>query len=171
MDCTKIPKYLPGRETRSPSDFEFFLEGIMEAPRGQRNVALHPGRYQGAHMGADNIGQIPCADGNCYNRGAGCANGNCAGSPANMGNYGSRNTSNSIQNMAMPTPTFSEVPAIPTSNSRTTTDTELPSLSPLPSPGLGPLVPTTPGASLPPGRLNEVRPVLPPISVGPAGSR
>ena len=169
VDCTKIPKYLPGRETRVPNDFEFFLEGIMEAPRGQRNVALHPQYYQGAHMGAENIGQIPCADGNCTNRGAGCANGNCAGSPANY--QGTRTTSNSISSMAMPTPTFPDVPAIPTSNSKTTADPDLPSLTPLPSPGLGPVVPTTPsGASLPPARLNDPRPVLPPIS-GPTGSR
>src|SRR5439155_16413362 len=40
VDCTKIPRHLPGRETRTPSDFELFLEGILEAPRGQRNVGF-----------------------------------------------------------------------------------------------------------------------------------
>lgn len=29
---------LPGTETRSPSDFELFIEGILEAPRGPRDV-------------------------------------------------------------------------------------------------------------------------------------
>ncbi|MCI0643058.1 MAG: pilus assembly protein N-terminal domain-containing protein, partial [Gemmataceae bacterium] len=32
MACTQLPKYFPGRETRSPDDFELFLEGILEAP-------------------------------------------------------------------------------------------------------------------------------------------
>jgi pilus assembly protein CpaC len=38
MSCDQLPKYLPGQETRSPDDFELFLEGIMEAPRGPRRV-------------------------------------------------------------------------------------------------------------------------------------
>lgn len=38
MDCNQVPKRLPGRETRSPDDYELFLEGILEAPRGQRRV-------------------------------------------------------------------------------------------------------------------------------------
>lgn len=29
---------LPGQETRSPSDFELFIEGILEAPRGPRDI-------------------------------------------------------------------------------------------------------------------------------------
>ena len=36
MDCNQVPKRLPGRETRSPDDYELFLEGILrKAPRGQ----------------------------------------------------------------------------------------------------------------------------------------
>lgn len=38
MDCNQVPKRLPSRETRSPDDYELFLEGILEAPRGQRKV-------------------------------------------------------------------------------------------------------------------------------------
>ncbi len=34
MSCDQAPKTLPGEETRSPDDFELFLEGILEAPRG-----------------------------------------------------------------------------------------------------------------------------------------
>ena len=34
----QLPKLLPGQETRSPDDFELFLEGILEAPRGPRKV-------------------------------------------------------------------------------------------------------------------------------------
>ena len=38
MDCQQVPKRLPGRETRGPDDYELFLEGLLEAPRGQRRV-------------------------------------------------------------------------------------------------------------------------------------
>src|SRR5262249_30227168 len=38
MACDQLPKYLPGQETRSPDDFELFLEGILEAPRGPRDI-------------------------------------------------------------------------------------------------------------------------------------
>ncbi|MBX9627168.1 MAG: type II and III secretion system protein, partial [Gemmataceae bacterium] len=38
MDCHQVPKRLPGRETRSPDDYELFLEGLLEAPRGPRRV-------------------------------------------------------------------------------------------------------------------------------------
>jgi Flp pilus assembly secretin CpaC len=34
----QLPKLLPGQETRTPDDFELFLEGILEAPRGPRKV-------------------------------------------------------------------------------------------------------------------------------------
>lgn len=88
VDCCKIPKWLPGRETRSPDDFEFFLEGIMEAPRGQRNVALHP--YKPAFLSSPSYGQYPCNDasgchnGNCNNGNCNsCAGGNC-GIPSGM---------------------------------------------------------------------------------------
>jgi pilus assembly protein CpaC len=97
IDCTKFPKYLPGRETRSPDDFELFLEGILEAPRGQRTINF-PHGYQGAHKSATNgAGLYPCNDafgvthgrGGCVNCGgvgcglpgcgqAGCSSGGCA---------------------------------------------------------------------------------------------
>ncbi|HUR55344.1 MAG TPA: hypothetical protein VMZ71_14520, partial [Gemmataceae bacterium] len=35
MDCNQLPKRLPGRETRTPDDYELFLENVLEAPRGQ----------------------------------------------------------------------------------------------------------------------------------------
>ena len=61
MSCTQIPKYLPGRETRSADDFELFLEGIMEAPRGPRIVSANPLHYKGAFMNSPNAAQVPCA--------------------------------------------------------------------------------------------------------------
>jgi pilus assembly protein CpaC len=82
--CTQIPKWLPGRETRNPDDFELFLEGIMEAPRGPRYVTAHPGDYRAAHTLSPNAGQIPCAQGTGHGAhgGAGCASGQCGTGPA-----------------------------------------------------------------------------------------
>jgi pilus assembly protein CpaC len=37
-DCHQMPKALPGSETRKPDDFEFYLETVLEAPRGQRMI-------------------------------------------------------------------------------------------------------------------------------------
>jgi pilus assembly protein CpaC len=33
-DAVQAPKVLPGKDTRSPDDFELFLEGVLESPRG-----------------------------------------------------------------------------------------------------------------------------------------
>jgi pilus assembly protein CpaC len=43
QDCSQVTHCLPGQETRRPDDFELFLEGILEAPRGPREV------FQGVH--------------------------------------------------------------------------------------------------------------------------
>ena len=40
----RLPKPLPDPETRSPDDFELFLEGVLEAPRGP-GAAASSGRY------------------------------------------------------------------------------------------------------------------------------
>jgi pilus assembly protein CpaC len=37
-DCSQLPKALPGSETRKPDDYEFYLETILEAPRGPRQI-------------------------------------------------------------------------------------------------------------------------------------
>lgn len=79
MACCQLPKYLPGRETRVPDDFELFLEGILEAPRGQRQLT-HP--YTGAYLNGPTAGTFPCGDasgrGNCGCAGTGCVNTGCA---------------------------------------------------------------------------------------------
>src|SRR5262249_15493975 len=88
-DCSQAPKYLPGQETRSPDDFELFLEGILEAPRGQRCVC-QDGKYVPAYKNGPSADVYPCGEGcdrgcgnGCGGRGgcdAGCgnANGGCA---------------------------------------------------------------------------------------------
>jgi pilus assembly protein CpaC len=83
MACTQLPKYLPGRETRTPDDFELFLEGILEAPRGQRNLT-HP--YTAAYTNGRSSTVYPCGDAaGCADRGKGCATGQCTPFSTNGG--------------------------------------------------------------------------------------
>jgi pilus assembly protein CpaC len=72
MACDQLPKYLPTQETRSPDDFELFLEGIMEAPRGQREVCPN-GRYMAAYLNGPTGSAMPCMNGACGARGCGPA--------------------------------------------------------------------------------------------------
>lgn len=60
MSCNQLPKLLPGQETRSPDDFELFLEGILEAPRGPRDVNVN-GKYVAPFKHSPTAGQLPCA--------------------------------------------------------------------------------------------------------------
>jgi pilus assembly protein CpaC len=80
MSPDQLPKFLPGLETRSPDDYELFLEGILEAPRGPRNV-WQDKRFVAAYKNGPTASQFPCGgngsgNGGCGN--GGCANGNCA---------------------------------------------------------------------------------------------
>src|SRR5262249_60435643 len=64
MDCAQAPRALPGQETRSPDDFELFLEGILEAPRGPREVFQGNMRgmgYQAAYKSDPTAQVYPCA--------------------------------------------------------------------------------------------------------------
>jgi pilus assembly protein CpaC len=65
LDCNQVPKRLPGRETRSPDDYELFLEGILEAPRGQRKV-WNGKCYNAAYKCDPTIGTYPCVGNVCY---------------------------------------------------------------------------------------------------------
>jgi pilus assembly protein CpaC len=77
MDCKQAPCKLPGMETRKPDDFELFLETILEAPRGQREV--FPGKkYVPAYKNDATADKIPCGGDAGSGNGA-CGNGNCAG--------------------------------------------------------------------------------------------
>src|SRR5204862_7315489 len=73
QSCDQLVKLLPGQETRSPDDFELFLEQILEAPRGPREI--FPGhRYVPAHRTDPTAKVFPCfPDGN----GTGSDNGAC----------------------------------------------------------------------------------------------
>jgi pilus assembly protein CpaC len=61
QDCGQLTKRMPGRETRDPDDYELFLEGILEAPRGQRQV-FEGGKYKAAYKNDPTYRNIPCAD-------------------------------------------------------------------------------------------------------------
>lgn len=81
-DSSQMPRPLPGSETRKPDDFEFFLETMLEAPRGQRAIwAGH--HYQPAWKSSNTAGTYPCVGGNCATPVVGtapagnCATGNC----------------------------------------------------------------------------------------------
>jgi pilus assembly protein CpaC len=94
MDCSQIPGRLPGAETRKPDDFELYLESLMEAPRGPRNV-FEGKRYRGAWMNDQSAGEYPC--GPLYNpngghgghggygHGGNCNTGNCAPATGHQG--------------------------------------------------------------------------------------
>ncbi len=80
MNCDQVGGRVPGRETRTPDDYELFLEGLIEAPRGQRRpwggTGLLP-KYNAAWK--CNPAGFPCV-GNVCGDGltAPCATGNCA---------------------------------------------------------------------------------------------
>lgn len=82
MACTQLPKLLPGEETRSPDDFELFLEGILEAPRGQREVCPNK-HYVPAWKNGPSATQFPCGAGGCG--AAGCGAAGCGGCAGNCG--------------------------------------------------------------------------------------
>jgi pilus assembly protein CpaC len=80
LDCTQVPRRVPGRETRSPDDYELFLESLIEAPRGQRRI--HNGRcYVPSYQCDPTVNKFPCIGNLCTGpNGGGCAGG--CGAPA-----------------------------------------------------------------------------------------
>lgn len=73
MDCKQAPCKLPGMETRTPDDFELFLELILEAPRGQREVFPNK-KYKPAWMNDSTADKFPCGGGYCPTS---CTSGKC----------------------------------------------------------------------------------------------
>jgi len=83
-DCNQMPKALPGAETRKPDDCEFYLETILEAPRGQREI-FQGGTYTPAWKNGPSANLYPCGGGGYGMGGAGCPTGTC---PAPAGHGG-----------------------------------------------------------------------------------
>jgi pilus assembly protein CpaC len=73
MSCDQLPKLLPGMETRAPDDCELFLEGILEAPRGQR-MAWQGHEYSAPYKSGPTAGTFPCGG-----NGGNCGAGGCGG--------------------------------------------------------------------------------------------
>ncbi|SRR5579883_375290 len=82
--CNQRPKLLPGEETRRPDNFELFLEGIIEAPRGPRQIN-HDHRYVHAWWNSPSaslypsVGKTNCFGGSCSLDGNGCGMGSAGG--------------------------------------------------------------------------------------------
>lgn len=75
MDPCQAPKRLPGQETRTPDDYELFLENILEAPRGQRKV-WNGKCYNAPYKCDPTAARYPCAGNVCTG-----PNGTCLPAP------------------------------------------------------------------------------------------
>jgi pilus assembly protein CpaC len=92
MGCDQLPKCLPGEETRSPDDYELFLEGILEAPRGPREV-FHGCKYVPAYKNGPTANMFPCP--NCNGPRGACDFGQCS-SPSCSPDCGCANGANGV---------------------------------------------------------------------------
>lgn len=86
-DCHQMPKALPGSETRKLDDFEFYLESILEAPRGQRAI-WEKGHYVPAWQAGASAGTYPCAGGAGCGVGHGAHGGPAVAAPAGPADVG-----------------------------------------------------------------------------------
>ena len=75
-DSCQMPKALPGSETRKPDDFEFYLETMVEAPRGSRTI-WEGHRYKAPWKSSPTAATYPCVGGAMAAPGGGCATGTC----------------------------------------------------------------------------------------------
>ncbi|HEY1192331.1 MAG TPA: hypothetical protein VGE74_32200, partial [Gemmata sp.] len=82
MDPCQAPKRLPGQETRTPDDYELFLENVLEVPRGQRKV-WNGKCYNAPYKCGPTANQYPCIGGACTGPNGGCLPGNAAGTLMN----------------------------------------------------------------------------------------
>ena len=110
--CDQRPKMMPGEETRNPDNFELFLEGIIEAPRGPRQ-AWQNHHYVPPWKSSPSAAVFPCASkGYCGVGGCGagacgaggCGAGACGAGGAPVGGdatgFGSVNPSAAMQSPA-----------------------------------------------------------------------
>jgi pilus assembly protein CpaC len=149
MDGCQTPKRLPGQETRTPDDYELFLENILEAPRGQRKV--WNGRcYNAAYKCDPTVAKYPCAGNVCTG-----PNGTCLPAPGPVGSV-------IVPGYAAPAPVVPG-PVIPHSGGLGA------GAVPMPMPEAPSALPMIPGT--PAGRSPEAAPVvLPPLPPSGAGA-
>ena len=137
MDCNQVPRRLPGRETRSPDDYELFLENVLEAPRGQRKV-WNNGHYTPAYKCDPTMSVFPTIGNVCTGPGGKCGPTGC---PVPVGPIGP----------VVPAP-IPVAPGLPVG-----------AAIPAPFPGAGAMAPpTVPGAPVGPGDLPTA---VPPVVV------
>jgi pilus assembly protein CpaC len=84
MACDQRPPVLPGQETRRPDDFELFLEGILEAPRGPRR-SYQDHRYVAPYKSSPSAAMMPCAGKGYGFGGPGCGADCGGGNPYGVG--------------------------------------------------------------------------------------
>ncbi len=90
LDCNQVPRRILGKETRSPDDYELFLESLVEAPRGSRQPWTGL-RYKAAYKCHPSSAAFPCLTGNCVGGTAGayatgtCVGGSCATPATHLG--------------------------------------------------------------------------------------
>ena len=81
LDCAQVPHRVPGRETRSPDDHELYLETLLEAPRGQRQV-WNGHCYNAAYKCDPTSNRFPCSGTVCHGPAHLLTNGGCAAGTA-----------------------------------------------------------------------------------------
>jgi pilus assembly protein CpaC len=155
QSACQVAKVLPGQETRTPDDFELVLEGILEAPRGPRQV-FQGNRYVPSHLVGPSADLFPCAGredglqqehghphGKCAPAG-GCPTGNCGGTPG------------VVSHTAAAAPAPAELPAPPMANATAPPAAEQP------------VVPTGAPATVTPegAKAEPVGPPAPPVTGG-----
>ena len=181
FDCAHAPKYLPGEETRSPDDYELFLEGILEAPRGQRCV-FENDRYVAAWKHSPSANMYPCGDkcpkvdiwnalgvGGCGSCGNGCGTGcsSCGTGTGGCSSCGNGGCANGACGGVAPKPmappqTLPQTQAVPQAMPQTQA---LPPITPVPSDTAA----TTPADSTVLTSPEPLRPVPPPGPMGKPG--
>lgn len=145
MDCAQVPRRMPGQETRNADDYELFLEGLLEAPRGQRQV-WNGKCYNAAYKCDPTYGLFPC-------RGNVCAGGPVGG--AGCGPAGCGTTTAVPHGVPAALPPIAPVPVAPAAAVTPAAAQQPPAPPPTPEPGPLPPVDPVNVPSLPPVPTGE----------------
>lgn len=169
LDCSQVPGKLPGQETRSPDDFEFFLETMLELPRGQRNVFVGK-HYQAPWKVDPTAGTYPCGTGDCGTGAAGCATGTCAPAATGTGHKVGHGLKAEAAPAAILAPTAAAPAPMPNPPGLATINGPAPGMLPAPAtPAVRTVTLPQEPAGMPVSNVPSVgpqgRPALPPLPV------
>jgi pilus assembly protein CpaC len=157
QSCDQVQKVLPGQETRTSDDFELFLEGILEAPRGPRQLC-QDGHYVPAFKNSATTELFPCAGKGTCGAGCGTSAAGIAGAPIAAPNHPSALTT-TVPPVAAPTasPSIAPPQAMPVAATETAPGTEpaVPATEPAAADATAKPAPTSPPGLLPPVPLTE----------------